>query len=102
MGVTQGQDEANTSQSISPSSYSRSCCSYQGFRRRFSLLWHQHPVKPLSWVCGAIDKERSQVWAGLLGTRVHGGPRARHPVAFREPHSECREACVCLVLPSPC
>lgn len=43
--VTQGQDEANTSQSISPSSYSRSCCSYQDFRRGFSLLWHQHPVK---------------------------------------------------------
>lgn len=55
MGVTQGQDEADASQSISPSSYSRSCRSYQGFRRGFSLLWHQHPVK--SPVLGAWGQQ---------------------------------------------
>lgn len=95
--VTQGQDEANISQSISPSSYSKYCCSYQGFRRGFSLLWHQHQVKSPFLRCvvmGAIDEgKESQMWAGVLGIKVLGESRARHPENLRESTlPECREA----------
>lgn len=47
---------------------------------------------PFPGVRGAIEEEKSQVWAGLLGIKVRGGPRARHPVAFRESHSRVQRS----------
>lgn len=78
MEVTQGQEEANTSQPVSPSTHSRYCCPCEGFRRGLSHVWSQHQIKsPFPWYMAG------RPWTGALASWGSGALEGVEPAILR-------------------